>query len=71
MYGLSREINSVVNEDDSVTVPEAAVINELRNVVELYPDQTEELSVAMVVYMLGFNIYGIWKQYSTEIRNRY
>lgn len=70
MYGLSREINSVVNEDDSVTVPEAAVINELRNVVELYPDQTEELSVAMVVYMLGFNIYGIWKQYSTEIRNR-
>ena len=70
MYGLSREINSVVNEDDSVTVPEAAVINELRNVVELYPDQTEELSVAMVVYMLGFKIYGIWKQYSTEIRNR-
>lgn len=59
-----------MNEDDSVTVPEAAVINELRNVVELYPDQTEELSVAMVVYMLGFNIYGIWKQYSTEIRNR-
>ncbi len=46
------------------------MINELRNVVELYPDQTEELSVAMVVYMLGFNIYGIWKQYSTEIRNR-
>ena len=59
-----------MNEDDSVTVPEAAVINELRNVVELYPDQTEELSVAMVVYMLGFNIYGIWKQYSTDIRNR-
>ena len=59
-----------MNEDDSVTVPEAAVINELRNVVGLYPDQTEELSVAMVVYMLGFNIYGIWKQYSTEIRNR-
>lgn len=68
MYGLSREINFVVNEEDSVTVPEAAVINELRNVVELYPDQTEELSVAMAVYMLGFNIYGGWKQYSTEIK---
>ena len=54
---LPGVINSVVNEEGSVAVPNDTVIDELRNVAELYPDQTEELSMAMAVYMLGFNTY--------------
>lgn len=54
---LPGVINSVVNEEGTVTVPDDTVIDELRNVAELYPDQTEELSMAMAVYMLGFNTY--------------
>ena len=54
---LTEVINSVVNEEGSVAVPNDTVIDELRNVAELYPDQTEELSMAMAVYMLGFNSY--------------
>lgn len=54
---LSGVTNSVVNEEGTVTVTDDTVINELRNVVELYLDQTEELSMTVVVYMLGFNTY--------------
>lgn len=54
---LPGVINSVVNEEDSVEVPNDTVIDELRNVASLYTDQTEELSMAMAVYMLGFNTY--------------
>ena len=38
-------------------MPNDTVIDELRNVAALYADQTEELSMAMAVYMLGFNTY--------------
>ena len=54
---LPSVINSVVNEEGGVTVPNDTVIDELRNVAELYSDQTEELSMAMAVYMLGFGTY--------------
>lgn len=50
-------INSVVNEEGSVKVPNDTVIDELRNVAALYVDQPEELSMALAVYMLGFNTY--------------
>ena len=54
---LPGVINSVVNEEGGVEVPNDTVIDELRNVAALYADQTEELSMAMAVYMLGFNTY--------------
>lgn len=54
---LPGVINSVVNEEDGVKVPKDTVIDELHNVAELYADNTEELSMAMAVYMLGFNTY--------------
>ena len=60
---LSGVTNSVLNEEGTVTVTDDTVINELRNVAELYLDQTEELSMTVVVYMLGFNTY-------TGFRNR-
>lgn len=54
---LPEIINSVVNEEDGISVPYDTVIQELRNVAMLYAEKTEELSMAMAVYMLGFNTY--------------
>lgn len=47
----------VVNEEGSVKVPHDTVIDELRKVASLYSDEDNELSMAMAVYMLGFNTY--------------
>lgn len=54
---LPETINSVVNEKDGVSVPHDTVIQELRNVSMLHTEKTEELSMAMAVYMLGFSTY--------------
>ena len=54
---LPEIINSVVNEEGSVSVPGDTVVQELRNVAALYTEQTEDLAMAMAVYMLGFNTY--------------
>ena len=54
---LPEVINTVVNEEGAVTVPQDTVIQELRKVAELYSEQSEDLAMAMSVYMLGFNTY--------------
>ncbi|MBQ8663735.1 MAG: Eco47II family restriction endonuclease [Eubacterium sp.] len=54
---LPEVINAVVNEEGAVTVPEDTVIQELRNVAALYTEQSEDMAMAMAVYMLGFNTY--------------
>lgn len=52
---LPRVINTVVNEEESVSVPHDTVIDELRKVASVYAEEPENL--AMAVYMLGFNTY--------------
>lgn len=65
---LPDVINSVVNEEGSVKVPQDTVIQELRNVAGLYSEQSEDLAMAMAVYMLGFNTYaGFCKQVSRTL----
>ena len=54
---LPEVINSVVNEEGGVKVPHDTVIDELRKVASLCGDENSELSMAMAVYMLGFNTY--------------
>lgn len=54
---LPEIIDTVVNEEGAVAVPQDTVIQELRKVAELYTEQSEELSMAMAIYMLGFNTY--------------
>ena len=54
---LPEVINSVVNEEGAVVVPQDTVVQELKKVAELYSDQPEDLAMAMAVYMLGFNTY--------------
>ena len=50
-------IDSVVNEEGGVEVPCDTVIDELMKVASLYGDENSEVSMAMAVYMLGFNTY--------------
>ena len=54
---LPEIINAVVNEEGSVTVPNDTVMDELRKVAALCDGENDELSMAMAVYMLGFNTY--------------
>ena len=54
---LPEVINAVVNEEGSVNIPNDTVIDELRNIAALYDEENDELSMAMAVYMLGFNTY--------------
>ena len=50
-------IRDVVNEKDSIEVPDDTVIAELRKIASLYSDKSDDLAMAMAVYMLGFNTY--------------
>ncbi len=54
---LPGVIKSVVNGEESVSVPHDTVIDELRKVSDIYSEQPEDLAMAMAVYMLGFNTY--------------
>lgn len=50
-------IHLVVNEEGSISVPHDTVIQELRKTASLHTEQTEEMAMAMAVYMLGFHTY--------------
>jgi len=54
---LPGVINDVVNEEGAVSVPKDTVITELKNVASLYEEESDDLAMAMAVYMLGFNSY--------------
>lgn len=65
---LPEVINAVVQEEGAVEVPKDTVVQELRKVAELYTDQTEDIAMAMAVYMLGFSTYlGFNNQYKGEL----
>ena len=54
---LPEAIHSVVNEEGGVEVPHDTVVDELEKAATLYEEENKELSMAMAVYMLGFNTY--------------
>ncbi len=62
-------INGVVNEEDSISVPHDTVIQELKKIATLYSEQSEELAMAMSVYMLGFNTYKGFKSQTERQSN--
>ena len=47
----------MINEEGMVTVPEDTVVQELKSVSGLFEERTEDLAMAMAVYMLGFHTY--------------
>lgn len=54
---LPNVIEKVVNEMDDVKVPNDVVMSELRERAQLFDGETEDFSIAMAVYMLGFSSY--------------
>ncbi|MDO4295880.1 MAG: Eco47II family restriction endonuclease [bacterium] len=70
---LPGVIHAVVNEEESVQVPHDTVVDELKRVAEIYTKQSEELAMAMAVYMLGFSTYlgfGDKMQINFELDNK-
>jgi hypothetical protein len=54
---LPEIIENVVRKGDGVRVPHDTVLEELENIAKMVNADTKELSMAMAVYMLGFNTY--------------
>lgn len=54
---LPKTIEKVVNTMDNVKVPEDTVMMELREWAQHLDNVTDDLSIAMAVYMLGFSGY--------------
>lgn len=68
---LPGVINAVVNEEESVSVPCDTVIEELQKVANVFEEQSEDLAMAMAVYMLGFNTYiGFGNKLEQKLGNR-
>lgn len=54
---LPAVIDRVVRQDTSSKVPHDTVIDELRNIAKMANSETEDLAMAIAVYMLGFGSY--------------
>ena len=54
---LPQVIDLVINEECGVKVPHDTVSDELEKVASLYKNENRELSMALAVYILGFNTY--------------
>lgn len=54
---LPEMIAKVIEESESVNTPQDTVLQELQRISELIHEDSEELRMAMAVYMLGFKTY--------------
>lgn len=58
---LPTVIEEVVSNSKDVKVPHDSVLEELKNIAAKIDSESEELAVAMAVYMLGFSTYNGFK----------
>lgn len=58
---LPDVIEKVVNSGDEINVPNDTVLEELRNIATQIGEESNTLSMAMAVYLLGFNTYNGFK----------
>ncbi len=54
---LPSVIEKVVKQDGTVQIPHDAVLQELKNIADMSGRETEDMALAIAVYMLGFNSY--------------
>lgn len=54
---LPNTIQSVVDTIDGLSIPHDTVIDEIKSLAKELNIESEDLSIAMAVYMLGFNSY--------------
>ena len=60
---LPDVIESVVNGGEGVKVPEDTVLDELKNIAKYLDEESDQLSMAMAIYMLGFNTYNGFREF--------
>ena len=54
---LPNIIEKVVKQDGTVQIPHDTVLQELKNIADMSGRETEDMAMAIAVYMLGFNSY--------------
>jgi hypothetical protein len=54
---LPEVIERVVKQDGNVKVPHDTVLQELKNIANMSGKESQDLAMAVAVYMLGFNSY--------------
>ena len=54
---LPNVIEEVVKQDGTVQIPHDTVLQELKNIADMSGRETEDMAMAIAVYMLGFNSY--------------
>ena len=68
---LPDVIAEVIKDDSSVSVPKDTVLKELSNIANNSDASSEELSMAMAMYLLGFSSYsGFAKSDGENMINR-
>ena len=60
---MPQVIENVVNISSDVKVPEDTVLKELKNIASQIGSESDELPMAMAVYMLGFSTYKGFEKY--------
>ena len=60
---LPEVIEKVVNSGEGINVPQDTVLTELKNIATQIGEESEQLAMAMAVYMLGFNTYNGFRNY--------
>lgn len=54
---LPNVIEKVVKQDGTVQIPHDTVLQELKNIADMSGRETDDMAMAVAVYMLGFNSY--------------
>jgi hypothetical protein len=54
---LPNVIEKVVKQDGTVQIPHDTVLQELKNIADMSGRETDDMAMAIAVYMLGFNSY--------------
>jgi hypothetical protein len=68
---LPDVISDVIKDGSSVSVPKDTVLEELSNIAKNMDASSEELSMAMAIYLLGFSSYnGFTKSQDENMINR-
>lgn len=61
---LPETIRKVVDNSDDVKTPKDTVIDELREIADQMGEESEDLAMAIAVYMLGFGSYSGFSHFS-------
>ena len=68
---LPETINSVIANGKNIKTPKDSVFDELRNVSKKTGIASDELSMAMAIYLLGFNTYNGFSKDGEQLNRLY